>query len=229
MTLLYCFDNFFKDPDAIREYALDLEYDIYEDAGIFPGSRTDSLHNNNKSFFQQSTDKVLTMINAESLEWSIKLNFQKILNYSDDKNSNLNKGWVHQDSSHMAGVIYLDPDPDPESGTSFYSLKEGEVWNAGIHCESLRNDFFNYKCSPDETVEYEKQLLANNSLFNKTSEIKNVYNRMIIFDASTYHAQTNCWHPEGMRFTMVMFMNCLTPVEDRPYIFKHIGYPAILA
>ena len=33
MTLLYCFDNFYYDPDAVREYALSLEYESLENIG----------------------------------------------------------------------------------------------------------------------------------------------------------------------------------------------------
>ena len=71
-------------------------------------------------------------------------------------------------------------------------------------------------------------LLNNNSQFNKIGEIKNVYNRIIIYDASTYHAQTSSWSKTGMRLTQPIFMNCLTPVEQRPLWLRGIGYPASL-
>ena len=78
----------------------------------------------------------------------------------------------------MAAVVYLDPDPYPDSGTSFYALKEGEDYDARPSGK-LRNKFFNYKCC--DVSEYERVLLNNNSQFNKIGEIKNVYNRIIIF------------------------------------------------
>ena len=57
MTLLYCFDNFFKDPDAVREYALSQEYVSHENSGIFPGSRTNFLHKI-ATKFQKNGDNV---------------------------------------------------------------------------------------------------------------------------------------------------------------------------
>jgi len=225
MTLLYCFDNFYYDPDAVREYALSLEYKSLENTGIFPGSRTDFLHKIEPNFFQQATSKLFSMFTDDTLDWSVKIAFQKIWNYSDDKESNLNEGWIHKDSSHMAAVVYLDPDPDPDSGTSFYSLKEGNT-NDSSGCNKIRNNFFNYKSC--DASEYERVLVNNNSQFNKIGEIKNVYNRIIIYDASTYHAQSNCWSKTGMRLTQPFFMNCLTPVEQRPLWLKGIGYPATL-
>ena len=227
MTLLYCFDNFFKDPDAVREYGLGLEYKTREESGIFPGSRTDPMHKVDPEFYDRATDNMLTMIHGNGLDWCVRMNFQQIWIYSDDKENNLNKGWVHKDDSHMALVVYLDPNPDPDSGTSFYSLKKG-MEKAPRNTAELINSFFNYKSSPDDIVEYEKELLFNNSQFDKTSEIKNVYNRIIIYDASTYHAQSNCWSPDGMRFTMVAFFNCLTPREERSCTFQGIGHPASL-
>ena len=90
----------------------------------------------------------------------------------------------------------------------------------------FRNNFFCYdEC--DKAL-YEKELVYNNSHFYKTAEVKNVYNRIIIYDASTYHAQSNCWSPDGMRFTMVAFFNCLTPREERSCTFQGIGHPASL-
>ena len=225
MTLLYCFDNFYYDPDAVREYALSLEYISHENTGIFPGSRTDFLHQIDPDFFDQSNSKLFSMFTFDDLSWSVKSTFHKIWNYSDDKESNLNKGWIHKDSSHMAAVVYLDPDPYPDSGTSFYALKEGEDYDARPSGK-LRNKFFNYKSC--DVSEYERVLLNNNSQFNKIGEIKNVYNRIIIYDASTYHAQTSSWSKTGMRLTQPIFMNCLTPVEQRPLWLRGIGYPASL-
>ena len=225
MTLLYCFDNFYYDPDAVREYALSLEYESLENIGIFPGSRTENLHKIDQNFFHQASSKLFGMFTDDTLDWCVKMTFQKIWNYSDDKESNLNKGWIHKDSSHMAAVVYLDPDPDPDSGTSFYALEQREDYDVGPSGK-LRNDFFNYKSC--DVSEYERVLINNNSHFNKIGEIKNVYNRIIIYDASTYHAQSNCWSKTGMRLTQPFFMNCLTPVEQRPLWLKGIGYPATL-
>ena len=97
MTLLYCFDNFYYDPDAVREYALSLEYESLENSGIFPGSRTDNLHKIDQDFFHQSSSKLFGMFTDDNLDWCVKMTFQKIWNYSDDKESNLNKGWIHKD------------------------------------------------------------------------------------------------------------------------------------
>ena len=57
------------------------------------------------------------------------LYFQEIHQFSDNKNDLRNKGWIHKDGDsesdyELAGLIYLSPNIDPDSGTSLFNRKE---------------------------------------------------------------------------------------------------------
>ena len=54
------------------------------------------------------------------------MSFQEIPRFSENKNDIKNRGWIHQDypcQFLLAGLIYLTPNIDPDSGTSLYDLK----------------------------------------------------------------------------------------------------------
>ena len=54
-----CIDNFYKDPDGIRNFALSLNYN--DNSGNFPGLRTDNLNKIDAQFYKQSVNKLLSL------------------------------------------------------------------------------------------------------------------------------------------------------------------------
>ena len=204
---LICFDNFYNDPDAVRDYALSLDY---SECGVFPGVRTEALHKFDKEFFYRSCYKFLSLfldLDFEKVEWQILSQFQKIYRYSEDKSSPSNTGWVHADSDFMSAVVYLNHNPNPDSGTSLYSSTKDVIIDMSP-TDELRNSFFQNKLVTPSS--YEEELLKNNSFFEKTVEIKNVYNRIIMYDSNQYHAQDNYWMDnEDFRLTQVFFLQKL--------------------
>ena len=60
------------------------------------------------------------------------MEFTEIPRYAKDKYDVRNKGWIHQDvdilgNDDLAGLIYLTPDIDPDSGTILYNLKSSPL------------------------------------------------------------------------------------------------------
>ena len=53
-----CVDDFYKNPEQIRDFALSLEYSKPE--GIYPGERTKYLHEIDKKLFQQFCEKLFS-------------------------------------------------------------------------------------------------------------------------------------------------------------------------
>ena len=179
---LISFDNFYKDPDKIREYALGLDFKAQ---GHFPGLRTDPIHELDEYMFTQMSSKFLSLITVpeEGFNGTITTAFQKIKSYHSEMASPLNRGLIHNDTGcFCAGLVYLNPNPTLGSGTSLYRLIPDEF---------------------DEHVSYE----AHNAQFETTAEIKNVYNRCVIYDAQEWHSHTNCWMDEEDRLTQVFFVN----------------------
>ena len=56
-----CVDNFYSDPDKIRNLALGLEFEPAEKRFNFPGERTAHLFDVDKDFFDQFCEKLFSL------------------------------------------------------------------------------------------------------------------------------------------------------------------------
>ena len=88
-----CVDNFFANPDLIRDYALSLKY--YDTPkGMWPGSRSPLLGKINNKLENLIFSKVLSSyfnLQYEKVEWQeSEITFTKIKHLHKDKNSVLN-------------------------------------------------------------------------------------------------------------------------------------------
>lgn len=203
-----CIDNFYNNPDKIREFALSLEYK--KQPGNYPGFRTNPLYDIDYDFFNESLSKIFSVLfnyDYEEVKWNVTSYFQKIYPYSEDKNSPLNSGWFHEDGDGgiAAGIIYLNPHSNLDSGTTIGELKSNS--------EQLDNyswrDLF-YSGEEIDRLQYQYKLIEHNSKFNKTIEFKNVYNRLILYDASNWHRESNFFASENEpRLTQVFFVHDL--------------------
>lgn len=210
-----CVEDFYHNPDEVLEYALSLEYGKY---GIYPGYRTKPLHTLNKNFFDEFCSKLFSLFfdyQYCNVNWVVTTAFQKTCHFYDKTDSVLNSGWIHLDSSCVAaGVIYLNKKSNLESGTTLYRPKYKDLYKK---CLSDRTDYGDYspriKFYANESIdieEYKKRKLEHESLFEKTLEFNNVYNRLIMFDSS-------CWHKESSfianefepRLTQVFFIKSI--------------------
>ena len=116
-------DGFFEDPDLIRRWALSKQFlDVsahnlqYKTTESWPGTRCRALHEDHPEFAQEFIDQILTnVMRVPPCKFKANCSFQVI--YQRDGDS-----WVHQDHQQfsVAGLVYLTPDPPPNSGTLFY-------------------------------------------------------------------------------------------------------------
>jgi len=174
-------DNFYKDPHAVREFAL--EQDYHDDAGYI-GRRT------RKQFFIPGTREAFEdLLGIKITEWeSHGMNGRFQHNWSGEKLV------YHCDDQTWAGMIYLTPDAPPECGTTMWRHKETKVhhnsqikWEEG---EGLK--VFNQRTFLDRTP-YEPVDVAGN-----------VFNRLVLFSGGNIHSASeyfgdckeNCrlWH-----------------------------------
>jgi hypothetical protein len=114
-------DNFFPNPDAIREYALSIEDWHIDPDSVWPGIRTNNLH----TFAQDEHD---------GLAWSV---YNCLSNYITARYDSFSKfycmfhivgeehhhGVIHSDGTDLdfAGLVYLSPIAPIDSGTSIYN------------------------------------------------------------------------------------------------------------
>jgi hypothetical protein len=177
-------DNFFEDPDHIVEYAETLDYTPND--GRYPGFRTTMIGNNDPRMHSYICEEITKLFyHGADLNSKITTSFQKVYAVHDDQYHQKNRGWVHRDGvTQFGGVVYLNKDPEPDTGTSIYSLKKGYVCKS-MHEYDIEQTFNLGKDIPDEIFaqaydEYHEQ-------FVETIKVDAVYNRLVLFNSKTWH------------------------------------------
>lgn len=198
-----CVDNFFNNPDSVRELAMSLEFKSSTNRP-WPGKRSASLSTVSQNYFHQFCDKLFSLTfdfkKHKNISWAVDTYFQLI---EPDSYMDINKGWVHQDHCIYAGVIYLTPGIDLECGTSLYKPKKS--FEIPINQEYKEEMFLNF--SSEKEKEYLKKLEENNLQFVETAKFNNVYNRLVAYDGHAYHAVNNFSGRERKpRLTQVFFV-----------------------
>jgi hypothetical protein len=206
-----CVDNFYNDPEQIRKFALSLEYNNSEDSeGRYPGKRTKFLHEIDREFFDNFCKKVFSVLYdfRFDIQWEVMTCFHQIPEFDNDVK---NLGWIHKDDAIFAGLVYLTPEADLNSGTSFYTLKDGASEDYKDWA-SVKEKF--YKSNIDK--KYDEMALEHRSLFNETLRVNNVYNRMILFDSQCYHGINTLKTGTGSRLTQPFFVKKITTSSGLP-------------
>lgn len=195
-----CVDNFFDNPEKIKNFALSLDYEKSTD-GIWPGKRTKTLNQISPNYFSLFCEKLFSLFFNlnDSISWKVSTYFQII---EPQQYKNLNQGWVHADRCILSGIIYLNPTISKNCGTSIYRQKVNftrEI-NSDIKVEMFK-DF------KGENVDlYQEKLYDNNNLFEETINFSNVYNRLIAYNGHLYHAVNQFSDDSVDRLTQVFFV-----------------------
>ena len=172
---LIVLDNFYENPDLLRDYALGLKYEPPENHGAL-GFRCESgrkLLDGTKELFEKLLHA--TIPDGSNLgEWNYSTNgcFQWC--------NGSTQIVYHCDSQKYAGIVYLTPDAPINCGTSFlrhkkYKLRTSEIFS--------KNDWY------DSSLKYNEPHLDKTS-WEIVDSIGNIYNRLVIFDAQYIHAVT---------------------------------------
>lgn len=201
-------DNFFDNPDFIREFGLSLPKEP-DAEGRWPGVRSKALHNINDQLSCAILLKVFSVyfdLSYQNVNWeSSKVYFQQISKFDDTKDSDKNVGWIHTDTDEsLAGLVYLNPKIDIDCGTSLYRIKDGESYSTFKRQYQKHDLYLNKQICDDE---YSKGINENNSHFEETIKFGNVYNRMISYDANEWHKANNFFNGDDDRLTLVFFVD----------------------
>jgi hypothetical protein len=201
-------DNFFDNPDEIREFALKQEFTPSPD-GKWPGTRTNHLYQLDQNLFNLACKKLFALFfeSQDDLNYMVDARFQLI-------DESFNAGWVHTDGPDLISVIvYLSPTPRTCGGTTISRLKHGVLAQSNLYSDA-KHDSFTGKIEADKVEDYRQQ---QNSQFEDDIVVSNRYNRLVAFDSKMYHRATNFFSVDGKpRLTLVMFIskvyNLNTPV-----------------
>lgn len=209
-----CIDNFYSNPDEVRKFALKQTYTPSVE-GLWPGVRTPALHLCDKVFFDSFCEKLLSVIfdlSQVQVNYTIASYFQIVNQLDPDPISPKNLGWIHYDENTIfAGVIFLTPEINVDTGTSIFQLKD----ESKLDFSSNKEDFYKGIINQD----YDEKILQHRSAFIETIRFNNIYNRLILFDTESAHG-VNSFVSDVPRLTQVFFVEKINTVASSP-ITRH--------
>tara|TARA_Y100001937_G_C7037132_1_gene292922 strand:+ start:173 stop:829 length:657 start_codon:yes stop_codon:yes gene_type:complete len=192
--MIWIVDDFYPNPDEIRKKALRLKFirgistkDKGTPRAFHPGHR--AIPNKQwwweNRIYLRNRWKDIANISVHEFE-SVKSNCSFNLGF-EDKPNRLN--WLHSDDgfepnaqTHMyACVIYLTPNPPPNTGTLLLEGKDGSIYDMDRTIGRGYDKIFKgnyYDCKVSE-------------FYKVHTRVENRYNRLIMYDARLLHAPTD--------------------------------------
>ena len=162
-------DDFYQDPDPVRQYALNQEFTVY---GNYPGQRThpvfyDSLKNSIQYLVQHAGGKI-----TQFEEFEYNTAFQ----YTTAKDSS----WIHSDQTTMwAGVCYLTPNAPLTAGTALYKHKATGLYKAAIKADG------SYDSELMDKIYLDSRDLSK---WEMVDIVGNKYNRLVLYRGDLFHS-----------------------------------------
>lgn len=197
--LIHIVDNFYKNPDAVRNLALN---SAYEDVtGLnYPGEQ--SIH----AFVSSKIkEKFESLLQKKILLDESKLTFGKFRLMIDDQRSWLK---VHVDgASDWTGVLYLNKDDQTQGGTNFYRHKATGLEGPPSPEKLKELEFKTYK-ELEETII--KQDTQNLEKWRRSMFVSMKFNRLVLFRGNQlFHAHTHAFGTsiQDGRLTQNFFFN----------------------
>jgi hypothetical protein len=154
-------DNFYKNPDLIRDFAL--KQDFQENPNFHKGKRCI-----NPIFrFPGLMEQFEKILGAKIKDWD-KYGTNGCFQYCVAGEQAV----YHCDTQQYAGVLFLTPDAPPQTGTCIYRSKA---------TKKMKVDLNEYgKVYPTGHLD--------STQFDQVDVVGNVYNRLVLFDAQLIHA-----------------------------------------
>jgi len=182
---LFVVDNFYEDPDSVRDFALQQWY--FDDQGYL-GMRT-----RKQFFFEGVKERFEEIIGRKIIRWeeqSMNGRFQTckagtpLVYHCDEENG----------KTLWAGMVYLTPNAPYESGTSFYAHKKTGV---------------RHNSHPDIVQCFNQKTFLDGTPYEMVDTVGNVYNRLVIFDGGMIHAPSAYfgWDIPSSRLFHMYFFN----------------------
>jgi hypothetical protein len=156
-------DNFYENPDKVREFALQCNFQYHP--SNHKGCRTDACYR-----FPGLKERCEQLIGRGIRNWT-NYGTNGCFQYCIKGDETV----YHSDTQQYAGVLYLTPDAPPNSGTGLYRSRITKKM----------------KYAPEEYHTVFRNGHLDETDFEMVDRIGNVYNRMILFDAKCLHAGIN--------------------------------------
>jgi len=165
---LYIIDDFYENPDQVREQALKMRY-FKAGHGNYPGVRTDPVSPHDS---EVTKNYIQNHILKEQITW-----WPSEANTAFQYTIETDTSWIHHDATTWAAVCYLTPNAEKEAGTAIFRHKE-----TGTHWWNPDDDSTDFNQSKGLGNP------MNNDLWETITEVSNVYNRLVLYRGNMYHS-----------------------------------------
>lgn len=171
---LIIIDNFYKNPDEVRNYALLQDFDY---TGNFAGFRTLRSYENIELY--EKISFYINKLGYKIINFNIDTFGDSNCSFTYSTSNDIARTWIHVDNFAndankqlplvgISGVLYLTPNAPLNSGTILYEFN----YHDNLYDPSIPVDSYTF----------------DNTKWKKIDIIGNVYNRLILFNAKIYHS-----------------------------------------
>jgi len=185
-------DNFYKDPDKVRDYALQQDFKANEK--YHKGSRTEKQYI--PSWAKAEFSKLL---NKEVTDF---VGATGVFQYCVAKDSVV----YHYDTQMYAAMVYLSPDAPLQTGTQTLKSKI-----TGLYAAATDEDATRLGKTKEEldALSFNGNNFYDKHNFELVDRVANVYNRCVIFNARALHSATSYYGDtkENSRLFHLYFFN----------------------
>lgn len=185
-------DNFYKDPDLIRSYAM--KKLNFENSDYHKGKRS-----SDRFILQGTKEKFEEIIGRNVTNWNYANYANGVFQYCTPMDPIV----YHVDTQTYAAMVFLTPNAPLETGTAFYKSKY-------TGATEFEEGNFN-----EDTFQKTFKGLSNELNFYDSTQYElmdvaaNVYNRLVLFNAKRIHAATKYFGDsiENARFFQLFFFD----------------------
>jgi len=218
---IFIIDNFYSNPNAVRDYALSLPYkkDVM---GNHFWRTTPRLNFNIVPLLEKYVgSKIVIDKNWKEhpVDEYVEMNmsFYKIINNPYDDYVHANH--IHHDFVHWTGIVYLSPDLPPNVGTQLWRHKpSGDEFAHGDDSFTSKIYTSDLSVNPEMYDNRGEDAVSPNGIvsndWEKTDYMAYKYNRLVLFRGTMFHSSAHTKEiPDGDRLNQFFYFNQVPPNE----------------
>ena len=166
-------DNFYADPDLVRNYAMhNLKF---EPSGYHKGQRSQS-----KYILEGTKERLEQIMGRKIINWNHPNYANGVFQFCTADQPIV----YHVDSQMYAAMVYLTPDAPVDTGTALYKSKVTGLRGFPQDGRGGEDYYLTFKGLSQDMNFYDR------TQFEKVDDVGNIYNRLVIFNSSNLHAAT---------------------------------------
>lgn len=167
-------DNFYANPDMVREYAMnELEF--------APSDYHKGQRSNSRFILDGTKEKLEEVIGKKITNWNHGGYANGVFQFCTSDQPIV----YHVDSQMYAAMVYLTPDAPPQTGTAMYRSKVTGISSFPGQESRMGDEYVDTFRGNNKEMNF-----YDGTQFEKIDDIGNVYNRLVIFNSSQIHAAT---------------------------------------